>query len=142
MTQKQTVCPDCWGSGWATQFVTPCPSCKGTGKIESILSPLPHQYGASADDFYHRCVNYEWNDVSKQLKDSIIEAIHQFAKSEVAKVVAGNKELEKGLNEARNRIAELWDIIRVLETKLSAANERIKALTEQINSVKSNPVTK
>lgn len=24
-------CPDCWGSGWETQFVKPCGKCNGTG---------------------------------------------------------------------------------------------------------------
>lgn len=26
------TCGDCWGAGWAIQFVKPCGSCNGTGK--------------------------------------------------------------------------------------------------------------
>ena len=28
----KSVCGDCWGSGWETQFVQPCRKCNGTGK--------------------------------------------------------------------------------------------------------------
>ncbi len=61
MTEQQEICQDCWGSGWATQFIMPCPSCKGTGKI--LPSPLPHQDGASAEDANRLRTLADWFDV-------------------------------------------------------------------------------
>ncbi len=84
MTEQQEICQDCWGSGWATQFIMPCPSCKGTGKI--LPSPIPHQDGASAED-----VLKSFNDGQFKFYYSVndcLKAMHQFAQSETAKVVA------------------------------------------------------
>lgn len=38
---KEKDCPDCWGSGWATQFITPCVRCNGTGKVSASPVLLP-----------------------------------------------------------------------------------------------------
>lgn len=31
---SKSDCPDCWGSGWETQFVKSCVKCNGTGKAK------------------------------------------------------------------------------------------------------------
>lgn len=32
-SKRKATCPDCWGSGWKTQFVEPCKKCKGSGQV-------------------------------------------------------------------------------------------------------------
>ena len=65
-------------------------ACDAFDKITSILSPLPHQDGASAEEVLRQHLkDLGWTGaLSYDNKVILLKAMHQFAQSEVAKVVA------------------------------------------------------
>lgn len=110
-------------------------------RLESILSPLPHQDSASAEDVLKEvpCVQigldsfFGWQ--------STVKAMHQFAQSEVDKIVAEkDREIQK-LYDKISMDSEIYEIqedvisatnskVSLLESQLSAANEKITHLEQ------------
>lgn len=128
-------------------------------RLESILSPLPHQDSASAEEILESIRARERYPMTIGI-NLTLEAMHQFAKSELAKVVAEKEKEITGQSEVISTMySQIVDATRQIEhleqgmanwvrvsnerqEELNEAERRVKELSEYINSVKSNPVTK